>query len=65
MFAMDYRLVQDKVNRLRAEAEEDRRTRMARADEPSGFERLVQSVGQGLLRIGEKPRRQSLHRHAV
>jgi hypothetical protein len=28
MFAMDYRLVQDKVNRLRAEAEEDRRRRM-------------------------------------
>jgi hypothetical protein len=56
MFAMDYRLVQDKVNRLRAEAEKGRRRRMARAEQASGFERLVQSVGQGLLRIGEKPR---------
>jgi hypothetical protein len=56
MFAMDYRLVQDKVNRLRAEAEKDRRRRMARADGTGGFERLVQSVGQGLLRIGGKPR---------
>ncbi len=62
MFAMDYRLAQDRVNQLRAEAEEDRRTRMAKE---GGFERLVQSVGQGLLRIGEKPRRQRLHRHAI
>jgi hypothetical protein len=65
MFAMDYRLAQGKVNQLRAEAEKDRRSRMARATEHIGFERLVQSVGQGLLRIGEKPRRQRLHRHAI
>jgi hypothetical protein len=62
MFAMDYRLAQGKVNQLRAEAEKDRRSRMAKE---GGFERLVQSVGQGLLRIGERPRRQRLHRHAI
>lgn len=65
MFEMNHALVQDKLNGLQAEAENARRAREARADKPGGFDQLVRSMGQGLLRIGERAKLHGRPRHAI
>jgi hypothetical protein len=54
MFAMDYALVIDKVNRSRAENENERRASLSKAEKPSRFERAIRWIGNGLLRVVEK-----------
>ena len=52
-----YDLARGKVDEYRARADHYRLVKQVKGDRPSGLERLVVAIGQGLLSIGESFKR--------
>jgi hypothetical protein len=65
MFAIDYPLVIDRANRLRAEGVNARRASRRSAERPSRFEEAIRAMGHGLLRVVEKADLQGRPRPAI
>lgn len=50
---MNHALSNEKLSRLRAEADNYRLAKSVRPQRPGAMDRLVQAIGQGLVSIGE------------